>query len=139
MPMAEVNELAVKLDSEGGGRDERSRAPWILSDKVAIAQCRLPKWASPSGTMSSKTRDAIVPGGEKWAGTGLQYGILSFPNARDLITPGEFGREFQVLPSNLSISARCASVLGYAPRATSPLQLTILHVARLLIDARCLS
>nr|XP_024400381.1 uncharacterized protein LOC112294316 [Physcomitrium patens]PNR35642.1 hypothetical protein PHYPA_021492 [Physcomitrium patens] len=97
MPMAEVNELAVKMDSEGGGRDERSRAPWILSDKVAIAQCRLPKWASPSGTMSSKTRDAIVPGGEKWAGAGLQYGILSFPNARDLITPGEFGREFQNL------------------------------------------
>lgn len=76
---------------------------WVLSDRVNIPDFQLAYWTLPDGTIERQIPNTLLPGGERWAGFGLKYGILSFKNARELITPYEFAQEFKVTLLNTLI------------------------------------
>lgn len=66
-------------------------AYWVLNDKVNLPEAQI-------GSLD----DFLVPGGERWAGIGVENGDLAFSNARELLKPQDFGEEFQVCISTLS-------------------------------------
>lgn len=67
-------------------------AYWVLNDKVNLPESQI-------GSLD----EVLVPGGERWAGIGVENGDLAFSNARELLKPQEFGEEFQVSILSLSL------------------------------------
>lgn len=75
-------------------------AYWVLNDKVNLPESQI-------GSLD----EVLVPGGERWAGIGVENGDLAFSNAREILKPQEFGEEFQVSISSLSLSLSLPSNL----------------------------
>lgn len=81
-------------NTEGG--EETSIGYWILQEKSGMPNPISVKNMVGDGYLMSESPNFDVPGSERWDALGVDLGELALPNARNILTPNEFGLAFQV-------------------------------------------